>query len=142
MVTSGIRAARISRPLGTLCVCVALLLLNAENRVRAAVIATGNPDLKLNWDNTFKYTSLFRLANPDSALTADVNQDDGDRNFSRGLVSNRVDFFSEADLTFKDNFGMRASVAAWYDSVYNQKNDNESPATANQLSVASNSPRP
>jgi hypothetical protein len=138
MVTSRIRAARISRPLGTLCVCVVLLLLNAENRVRAAVIATGNPDLKLNWDNTFKYTSLFRLANPDSALTADVNQDDGDRNFSRGLVSNRVDFFSEADLTFKDNFGMRASVAAWYDSVYNQKNDNKSPATTNQLSVASN----
>ena len=115
-----------------------MLLLNVENHVHAAGIPTGNPDLKLNWDNTFKYTSLFRLANPDPALIVDVNQDDGDRNFARGLVSNRVDFFSEADLTFKDNFGIRGSVAAWYDSVYNQKNDNKSPTTTNQLSVASN----
>jgi len=138
MVMSGIQGARIRRPRCKLHVVAALLLLSAQSTVPAVEIPTGNPDLKLRWDNTFKYTSLFRLTDPDPALVVDVNQDDGDRNFRAGVVSNRVDFFSEADLTFKDNFGIRGSVAAWYDTVYNQKNDNNSPATANQIDAASN----
>ncbi|HMM54037.1 MAG TPA: DUF1302 domain-containing protein [Candidatus Desulfobacillus sp.] len=95
---------------------------------------TGSEDLKARWDNTVKYSAAWRLKNPSSTLTADVNQDDGNRSFRRGLISNRLDLLSEFDLLYKD-VGFRASAAAWYDDVYNHSNDNDSPFTVNALSV-------
>lgn len=102
--------------------------------VQAFRIDTGNPDLKLNWDNTVKYSTAFRIKGQSEGLTEAANEDDGDRNFDRGLISNRVDLLSEFDLTYK-GFGARVSGAAWYDTAYNRSNDHDSPATANQLSV-------
>jgi hypothetical protein len=96
---------------------------------------TGNPDLKLRWDNTVKYSAAFRLKSQDPAQVVDANTDDGDRNFNKGLINNRVDLLSELDLSYKDS-GVRVSGAAWYDAVYNRQNDNDSPATASQVSVA------
>src|SRR5208337_1431448 len=63
-----------------------------------------------------------------------MNLDDGDRNFHRGLVSNRVDVFSELDVTFGQDWGIRASTEAWFDSIYNQRTANNSPSTYNALS--------
>lgn len=102
----------------------------------AAELETGS-DLKMRWDNTFKYSGASRLKQASAVLTADPTLDDGDRNFSRGLISNRVDWLSELDLTY-NNFGARVSAAAWYDSVYQRKNDNNSPFTANAVSVPYN----
>lgn len=99
-------------------------------------IDTGNADLKLNWDNTLKYMAMERLKKPAAALTADPNQDDGDRNFKRGLVSSRVDWLSELDATYGE-VGMRLSGAAWYDSLYNRSNQHDAP-TSNALSVGAN----
>ncbi|RJG22712.1 DUF1302 family protein [Massilia cavernae] len=95
--------------------------------------------LKLNWDNTFKYTAAVRLQDRDSVLTAPINLNDGDNNFSRGLVSNRVDFFTELDAVYRD-VGARVSAAGWYDSVYNRRNDNPGPPAgfANQASTPYN----
>lgn len=102
-------------------------------------IDTGVSGLRLNWNNTLAYSAAFRLEEASDTLVNDppktVNQDDGDRNFSRGLISNRVDWLTELDLSY-GNFGARTTGAAWYDTVYNQSNDNDSPDTANQLSVA------
>ena len=103
----------------------------------ASEIDLGHQDVKLRWDNTIKYSAAFRLKDqrpelvdgPDAA-----NGDDGDRNFGKGLISNRVDLLSEIDLTYK-NVGARVSGAAWYDSVYNRRTDNDSPFTYNALSV-------
>lgn len=107
---------------------------------------TGNKDLKVRWDNTLKYSAAFRLHNPSAKLTSaavdsnNVNQDDGDLNFKRGLISNRVDLLSEFDLSYKD-MGLRMSGAGWYDTVYNRHNDNPGfagGATPNQVSVPYN----
>jgi Protein of unknown function (DUF1302) len=89
----------------------------------ATEIDVGNPDVKLNWDNTVKYSAAARMGKPDAGLLAGPNTDDGNRNFGRGLVSNRVDLLSEMDLQYQ-NVGVRISGAAWYDSVYNGRNDN------------------
>lgn len=105
--------------------------------VHAAPIETGNPDLKLRWDNTIKYSDAFRLKDPYPSLIADPEFDDGDRNFKKGMISNRVDLFSEFDVVYK-GFGARVSGAAWYDSVYNRGNDNNSAATINHTSSAYN----
>ncbi|MCD6675209.1 MAG: DUF1302 domain-containing protein [Burkholderiaceae bacterium] len=98
-------------------------------------IATGNEELKLRFDNTLKYSLAARLKSPSPALVADVNMDDGDRNFrNRGLFSNRIDLLSEFDLTYR-GAGFRISGAAWYDRFYNRRNDNDSPGTNNSVSV-------
>lgn len=98
---------------------------------------TDNPDLKVSWDNTVKYSSAWRLRNPDGALTANPNLNDGDLNFKKGLISNRLDLLSEFDLSYR-NVGFRLSGAAWYDAEYNRSNDHPNDGTANQFSVAYN----
>ncbi|EJM15542.1 Protein of unknown function (DUF1302) [Pseudomonas sp. GM21] len=132
-------------------VVVATSLLAAGSSL-AAPIDVGNPDIKLRWDNTVKYSAGMRVENPDDKLIqfvpptrtsgagpAALNGDDGDRNFKSGrLISNRLDLLSEMDLVVHQDYGLRVSGAAWYDDVYNHKNDNNSPATNNSLSVPYN----
>ncbi|MBN2791428.1 MAG: DUF1302 domain-containing protein [Desulfuromonadales bacterium] len=96
---------------------------------------TGNPDIGIRWDNTLKYSTAYRLKNQSDTLVADANYDDGDRNFDKGLVSNRVDWLSELEANFTYG-GIRLSGAAWYDDVYNRSNDNDSPFTNNSTSVS------
>lgn len=131
---------------------VAITSLLAAGYSLAAPIDVGNPDVKLRWDNTVKYSAGMRVKNPDDKLTefapppaggkggpAALNGNDGDLNFKAGrLISNRLDLLSEMDLVYRDDFGLRVSGAAWYDDVYNQRNDNDSPATSNALSVPYN----
>jgi hypothetical protein len=99
----------------------------------------GNPDVKVRWDNTVKYSTAWRLKEPSDTLVnsppASINLDDGDRNFGKGLISNRFDLLSEFDASYK-SFGVRVSGAAWYDDVYNKSTDNNSPFTSNSFSVA------
>lgn len=110
---------------------------------QAAEFETGNPDLKLRWDNTLKYSSLYRLRNPDDTqlaayAAAGSVADDGDRNFRKGVASSRLDWLSEFDLVSDANKGLRVSAAAWHDSVYLRGNDNAAPATSNNLSAPAN----
>lgn len=93
-------------------------------------IDTGNPDFKLRWDNTVKYSATQRLKERSPGLSRTVRgaggvligennfgQDDGNNNFDKGLVSSRFDLLSELDASY-GMFGARVSFAAWYDSVY------------------------
>ena len=120
---------------------VALLVVSLVPTAQAFRIDTGNSDLKISWDNTLKYSTAWRVEGRSDKLTdparnpSNGNQDDGDRNFSGGLISNRLDLLSEFDALYK-GFGVRLSGAAWYDQVYRQENDNNSPFTANALSAS------
>jgi hypothetical protein len=106
-----------------------------------AMELTPDSDIKLRWDNTFKYSAIFRLSDPSAGVVdgqAGVpppgpQGDDGNLNFKRGIVSNRIDLLSELDGSYK-RVGFRVSGAAWYDTVYNRSNDNTS-STVNSLSV-------
>lgn len=83
---------------------------------------------QFNWTTTLKYSAASRLRGASPALTRGdgnaANFDDGDRNFDKGLVSNRLDLLSELDAVYGGRFGVRVSGAAWYDAVYNAGNDN------------------
>lgn len=142
MKTPGaLRATPQARPAWTLALLAqaALLATNAS----AFEIDTGNPDLKLRWDNTVKYSTAARLKDRSPGLSGtafgpggvvgpnNLNQDDGDNNFGKGLVSNRLDLFSELDLT-ASNYGARLSAAAWYDHAYNRDTDNAT-GTSNHI---------
>lgn len=101
----------------------------------AASIETDNPDLTVRFDNTLKYSTAWRMKGQSDVFLNNINGDDGDRNFRKGLISDRVDLLSELDVNYRD-LGFRVSAAAWYDRVYNHANDNNSPATFNPVSVS------
>lgn len=104
-------------------------------QAQAVEFDTGDSGLKLRWDNTVKYSTAARMKKADPALSQtrfgpggvvgpnNINQDDGNNNFTRGIVSNRLDLLSELDATY-GNVGARVSGAAWYDAVYNRGNQN------------------
>jgi len=64
----------------------------------AASISTGS-DIEIRWDNTFKYSDAGAWHAKDDYLLSNPNQDDGDRDFARGLISNRIDLLSEFDVS-------------------------------------------
>jgi hypothetical protein len=97
-------------------------------------IPTGNEDVKIRWDNTFRYTLTSRVEGQKDSIINNVNADDGDRNYNIGIVSSRLDLLSEADFIYKDNYGFRISGAAWYDPINTDQNlANTSAATSNHL---------
>lgn len=116
-------------------VAAAAFAASLAGGAQAFEIDTGNPDFKLRWDNTVKYSAAARIAKRSPGLSQTVfgptgivgannlNQDDGDNNFSRGIVSNRLDLLSELDASY-GNVGGRLSAAAWYDAYYNRGNQN------------------
>ncbi len=92
----------------------------------------GDSAWRVRWDNTLKYSLAYRLHDQDRHLTEaptagglypDI-QSQGDRNFDKGLVSNRLDVLSELDVS-TSNYGARVSAAAWYDDIYNQDTDSD-----------------
>jgi hypothetical protein len=90
----------------------------------------GDSEWRLRWDNTIKYSQAWRLQGADDKLVDAPTagglypsiQGQGNKNFSSGLVSNRLDLFTEMDLS-RENYGLRLSAAAWYDDIYNQNTD-------------------
>ncbi|WCN13500.1 DUF1302 family protein [Marinomonas mediterranea] len=102
---------------------VAVAIIASTSTAYGFNIDTGNSDFRLSLNNSVKYSTAFRLEDASPGLTSDPNQDDGNNNFDKGLVSNRLDLFSEIDASYKD-IGFRISGAAWYDDVYNGSTDN------------------
>lgn len=105
-------------------VAAAILTLSASQG-QALELDAGNPDLKIRWDNTLKYSGAVRAKDRSSNVISayNPNLDDGDYNFNKGVVSNRIDLLSELDAVYRGNLGLRVSVAGWYDTVYNRSND-------------------
>jgi hypothetical protein len=101
--------------------------------VGAFEIPAGNDDLALRWDNTIRYNLGMRMKDQDEAILKNVNQDDGDRNFSQhSLVTNRIDLLSEFDFVYQKRYGFRVSAAAWYDAAYRNL-DNTNTLSSNTL---------
>lgn len=108
--------------------------------VQAAEIDLGDSDLRMRWDNTVNVSSAIRVKGQSAKLTGSStggnnvdygsNQDDGDRNFDKGIISERVDLLSEFEVGTWD-YGLRLSGAAWYDRIYNKKTDHDSTNTDN-----------
>lgn len=95
---------------------------------QAAPIEMKDSDIKIRWDNTFKYSVGVRTKAPsqDVAVSfANPNVDSGDLSLNKGLINNRVDWLSEFDVSYK-SVGARISATAWYDAVY-QRSHNDFP---------------
>jgi hypothetical protein len=91
--------------------------------------------LQLRWDNDLRYSAGFRVEGPGALSLNYPNSDDGDRNFSPGLVMNRFDLSSILDIT-GEKFGAQIGILAWYDTVYHRHTDNRSPGTYNPATAS------
>jgi Protein of unknown function (DUF1302) len=111
---------------------LAFAILGASPVLAADLYSADGWDI--GWDNTIRYSAAFRISPANPKLLTDPNSDDGDRDFAPGLISNRLDLLSALDVS-RGEFGVHASVAAWYDTVYQERTANNSPATYNPISV-------
>lgn len=116
-----------------LAAALAAALAGAPGGALAFTLETDVPDLRLQWDTTVKYSAAARVRDRAAVLVANPNLDDGDRNFDKGLISNRLDLLTEADLRWRQ-WGARISGAGWVDAVYRGQSDNDSRATWNVTS--------
>ena len=91
----------------------------------------------LRWDNTITYSTALRIEDQNQNLISDINSDEGNRSFDKGVVSNRFDLLTELGFNTA-TWGLEISGAAWYDSVYNTSNNHTSPETHNSPSVPHN----
>lgn len=81
---------------------------------------------------TVNYTTSMRTAKSAKQYLNNINGDDSTRNFSRGsLITNRVSLFGELMLKH-DNLGAVVRGSHFYDDVYHNRNDNDSPDTVNK----------
>jgi Protein of unknown function (DUF1302) len=121
-------------------VAVTVLAAIAWSNAQAFSFDTGDSSLKVRWDNTFKYSTIYRLHDPDAgqlAAYAGSPAGDGDRNFKQGLASSRMDWLSEFDVMKDNKYGARISATAWYDDIY-QRNNKNTTGLSHNLGVASN----
>jgi hypothetical protein len=67
-----------------------------------------------------------------TGLPTTINQDDGDRNFTKwDPINNRLSGLAEVQLTY-DHYGIVVSGDGFYDRVYHESNANDSPDTINK----------
>jgi hypothetical protein len=69
---------------------IAVIAATAGTRAAQAVELRLTPTFALRWDNTLKYSGAVRLREQSSALLANINGDDGNRNFDPGFISPTV----------------------------------------------------
>ena len=93
----GLRALAVA----TLCV-YALGAVGSPPPAQAIDLSDG--DLRLTLDTTLSHGLTFRIQDQDDLLAGDVNGNDGDLNYDRGLVSNTSKFTTDLDLGYH-NFG-------------------------------------
>ncbi|MCW2272076.1 MULTISPECIES: DUF1302 domain-containing protein [Pseudomonas] len=85
----------------------------------------------IDWSVTTSYGLGVRVGKPSDRLMG-INADDANRNFNQGsLTTNRIGALGEMILR-KDNYGAVVRASTFYDDVYHQDNDNDSPQTVNK----------
>ena len=94
---------------------------------------TGNPDLSIRWDNTFRYNLGVRVEGRDNKIGNSAVSDEGTYSFNTGnAVTNRGDVLSELDVVWKKQLGFRVSGAGWYDAAYDsESSSNPNPPLVN-----------
>lgn len=111
------RARMIPRPL-----VIAIAAIGCSGAAHALDLETGNPDLRVRWDNTLRYNLGVRVGSP-GTVGNNPAFDEGEYKFGRGeVVTNRIDLLSEVDVTYRERFGLRVSAAGWGDHAYRSAN--------------------
>ena len=92
----------------------ALALGGLLHALPAQAIEISQGELQGSIDTTLSHGLTFRVGERDSDLVADVNGNDGDLNYDRGLVSNTTKFTTDLDLGYR-NFGAFVRATGFID---------------------------
>ncbi len=95
-------------PVGALAVGMLLHTLPAQ------AVEFGSGELQGSFDTTLSHGLTFRVADRDQDLVAGVNDNDGNLNYDKGLVSNTSKFTSDLELNWAD-FGAFVRASGFYD---------------------------
>ena len=100
----------------------AAAMLGSVGSAMAFPIDVGNEDIQMRLDNKFSFTAGWRAKGRDDAVAAnpalsasvasDYFADNGK------LYTTRFDLFSEFDVKYKTNTGLRVSAALWSDPTF------------------------
>lgn len=125
-----------------------LTLVKAVATASLAVAASGAQALNfqfgdgnewnVDWDTNVAYTAQWRVEKQDddkfryrdtgdaiadsAAYAVLINANDGNNNFNRSLVQNKVSMVSEMDVSWR-NYGMFLRGRAYYDDVYDSRTE-------------------
>jgi len=89
-----------------------------------------NDDWQMSVDTILSYGSAWRVESADEDNLLDPNADDGNRNFSTGLISNRASFLTDIEVSDGDK-GVFLRVNGFYDGRYHNDTDHDQPGTYN-----------
>jgi len=94
----------------------------AGGPAEAFKINSGHSELDMTLDTTVRYNAAVRTGERDERLVTSAAVDEGNWLFDRGdAVLSRLDLYSEFDLAYAKNYGLRLSAAAWGDSNFPSK---------------------
>lgn len=113
--------------------CIALEL-PPQDACGASLGTIDGFDVRL--DITLRVSLAARVEPHNPSLLSDINADDGDRAFTPGPISERVDATSQLDVS-RGDLGVELSTDGWYDAAYNQTDADHPSATFNPISVPS-----
>lgn len=115
-----VSVSRIDNPVRLRPIAAALFgALGIAGNALAFTIESDNPDIKMSLDNVVRYNLGFRMKDRDPGLANNPGQDEGDYLYDKGdIITNRVDLFSEFDLNYKNQMGLRVTGQAWADAKY------------------------
>lgn len=142
---------------------IAAAILFTGSQAQAFDFKAGEVDFE--WNNHLTYGAMYRTGDPDKANTVPEtvapnyipgqpgfnenylsdaaqsgrvkNGNDGNLNFNKGLVQNRISVLSEFAMNYK-NFGAFVRARAWYDDIYK----NRSPDSWDGAALGYNDPDP
>jgi len=102
-------------------VFLGLTMAFAAGNASAFQIETDNPDLRMTLDTTLRYNALWRAEGRDPGLVSPAT-DEGQFIAGKGdLALSRLDAYTEFDLTMRNDYGLRLSAAAWYDTNFDSR---------------------
>ncbi|OEY66301.1 DUF1302 domain-containing protein [Marinobacter sp. X15-166B] len=113
-------------------VSLAVAAASCSSPVWALPTVSFDNGLTLQSQLTANYTLSARTGSASKEYLNDLNSDDGTRNFDEwGLINNRLSLFGEVIARY-ENLGAVLRGSHFYDDVYHQSNDNDSPDTVNK----------
>ena len=110
------RALRSQHALKAACIGAAVAMAAPA---AAFKIDTGSPDLEVTLDTAVRYNAAVRTGERDLRLVNSPAVDEGNWLFGKNDTAlSRFDIYSELDLSYKRNMGLRLSATGWYDNNF------------------------
>ena len=86
---------------------------------QANAVDLSSGEMEASLDTTISYGVSARVENQDKELASQINDNDGNLNYKRGIISNAVKFTSDLDIGYQ-NMGLFLRASGFFD----QENDN------------------